>query len=114
MPRTALLIRCDTEDADRIRSEARLHSTTMSSYVLQTLARTMESDERRKRAGGDMYDMRRTSEGKPATKSLSRTAIIVRCTDVEAERIRYDAKRHAIALNTFVVQSLKKVWGLQP
>jgi len=109
MPRTALLIRCDTEDANRIRNEARLQRTTISSYVLQALLRAIESDERGTRAGST-HDLRRSLQRQDAAPAVSRTAILVRCEDTDAEQIRYEAKRNALALNAFVIQSLKKVW----
>ena len=110
MPRTALLIRCDTDDADRIRSEARMQGTTISSYVLQSLTKEIEGEERQRRSGSGVPTTLRTTEERVPERSRSRTAILVRCEDVDAERIRLGAKRRALAINTFIIQSLKRTW----
>ncbi len=46
MDRTALLIRCNTEEADRIRIEAEKQRRTISGYVLQITLRVVEIDDR--------------------------------------------------------------------
>ena len=106
MSRTALLIRCYTDEADRIRNEARRRHTTISSYVVQVLSSTIHSDEQR--AGtGNSYEMRRGLQDRSSTP---RTAILLRCDDRDAERIRDEARKNSLAINRFVLQSLKRVW----
>ena len=107
MPRTALLIRCDTDDADRIRTEAEKERRTISAYVLQNVNKMLDVDDRLG-AIGNSQELRRVLGKEPGTGP--RTAILVRCDDVDAERIRDGAKRRAVALNTFVIQSLKRAW----
>jgi predicted HicB family RNase H-like nuclease len=107
MPRTALLIRCATDDADRIRIEARRQDRTINSYVLHALMRTVEMDDRLE-GKANFQELR---QGVSTSRvSGPRSAIIVRCDELEAKRIRDGAKRRALRLNTFVIQSLKTLW----
>ena len=46
MERTALLVRCTTDEAARIRTEAEKQRRTISGYVLQITLRAMEIEDR--------------------------------------------------------------------
>jgi hypothetical protein len=95
--RTALLIRCTTNEAEKIRAEARNEGRTISSYVIGVSMRTLENNEL----------VRELAVKRPHEP---RTAILVRCAQSEAERIRYEVKRRGIPLNTFVLNALKQSW----
>ena len=58
-----------------------------------------------------MYsDVSHVSSRRATVDDAPRTAILVRCEEVEAERIREAARRRAVPINSFVLQSLR--WSL--
>jgi uncharacterized protein (DUF1778 family) len=98
MTRTALLIRCNADEADRIRFEAQREHRTISDYVLGISIRSVEAD-----AAYYPNELKRRS----STVSGERTAILVRCDVTQAERIREAARRRDIPINAFILQALK-------
>ena len=80
MSRTALLIRCATVDAERIRKEAEKARLTISSYVLGISTKAAELEESlsksRPSEANQIGQQNAVSES-----GLSRTAILVRCDD---------------------------------
>lgn len=113
MNRTALLIRCTVEEADRVRVEAEKQRRTISAYVLQISLRVVEMDDR---LFGKLNNCRTTNQvsGRRAlTEPGARTAILVRCGVAEAERIREAARRRDIPINAFVLQALKRAWAAE-
>ena len=102
MTRTALLIRCDAEEADRIRAEARKAHCTISEYVLQAVLAVAVDDPAT------------LSARRPKNAFVPRTAILVRCNVAEAKRIREAARRSAIPINAFVLQAVKRCWKNSP
>jgi uncharacterized protein (DUF1778 family) len=113
MSRTALLIRCATTDAERIRTEAERERRTISSYVLGVAARAVELEDRLYAKMSMHSDFNRIVSRRGHIDPVSRTAILVRCEDVEAERIREAARRRNVPINSFVLQSLKRAWIVQ-
>jgi hypothetical protein len=99
--RTALLIRCSRYDADKIRAEAIREQRTISNYVLGIVMGALETNE---------------PVSGHALKSANepRTAILVRCEESEAGRIRDEAKRRDVPLNVFVLHALKQSWMQVP
>ena len=108
MSRTALLIRCAKEDADRIRAEAEKEQRTISSYVASAAMMAVRSNE--------LLSSRRDAiVSHPATvKNGNRAAILVRCRADEAHSIREAAKRRSVPLNTFVIRSVEQLWQTLP
>lgn len=110
MSRTALLIRCAATQAEKIRNEAVKRRLTLSSYVLQVAGRTVEFED-------EVYSKNPTPTELPVIdpKQLiepgPRTAILVRCEDSEAQRIRDAARRRETPINVFVLYSLKRAWN---
>jgi hypothetical protein len=98
--RTALLIRCARPEADKIRADAIKERRTISNYVISVLLKALETDER-------------VSNGSDRVPG-PRTAILVRCDQSEAERVRYEAKRHGVPINVFVLQALRNSWQAPP
>jgi hypothetical protein len=98
MTRSALLLRCATEEADRIRIEANKRHRTISRYVVDISVRAVAEDNHK--------------FSNPSRRSIAgrRTAVLVRCAVAEAEQIREAARRHAIPINAFVLQALKRAW----
>jgi len=111
MERTALLIRCSKEEAERVRIEAEKQRRTISGYVLQIMSRAIEI-ENRLRAKIDPYTaVNQVFSRKSLIGAGPRTAILVRCSVLEAERIREAARRRDLPINAFVLQALKRSWA---
>ena len=108
--RTALLIRCSAEEADRVRFEAQREGRTISSYVLRVSLHAVAADERR---FAGVTDYRSESLRRSQVVPGERTAILVRCDVAEAERIREVARRRDIPINAFILQALKSDWDQQ-
>ena len=105
MTRTALLIRCDADEANRIRVEAHNDRRTISGYVVRISLQAVAVDDRLfSRLNYDYLPNR------PKRSTLPRTAILVRCDVVEGERIREAARRRELPLNAFILQALKEAW----
>jgi hypothetical protein len=104
MSRTALLIRCDLDEAEKIRAEARNENLAISAYVVRTLNRALSLDDLTL-----FQELFRKQKGILAEQggSRMRTALLVRCGTADAQRIREAAKRHNSRLNLFVLQVMK-------
>ena len=109
MARTALLIRCTIEEADRIRVEADKQRRTISAYVLFIMVRAIQLEDRLFSTLNRYTTMNRRALIAPGP----RTAILVRCETSEADRIREAARRRDIAINAFVLQALRRSWNVQ-
>jgi hypothetical protein len=110
MTRTALLVRCNVGEADRIRFEAQKERRTISSYVSNISVHAVAADDR----------IFSKINSHPATELAGRrssiardqrTSILVRCSTIEAERIRGAAHRREIPINAFILQALKSAWN---
>jgi len=111
MERTALLIRCSKEEAERVRIEAEKQRRTISGYVLQIMSRAIEI-ENRLLAKIDPYTaVNQVFSRKSLIGAGPRTAILVRCSVLEAERIREAARRRDLPINAFVLQALRRSWA---
>ena len=99
MARTALLIRCEADEADRIRVEAQKERRTISSYVLRIALRAAAD-----RRLSEFNHYRRSPTAGP------RSAVLVRCTVSEAEQIRESARRSEMPINAFILRALKSTW----
>lgn len=111
MERTALLIRCSKEEAERVRIEAEKQRRTISGYVLQIMGRAIEI-ENRLLAKIDPYNaVNQVFSRKSLIGAGPRTAILVRCSVLEAERIREVARRRDLPINAFVLQALRRSWA---
>jgi uncharacterized protein (DUF1778 family) len=109
MPRTALLIRCSTDEAERIRAEAQNEQRTLSSYALNVMMRTIQTEDMLLSKLTDYRSMSRRAVIAPGP----RTALLVRCSIAEAERIREAARLRELPINAFVLQGLKRVWTVE-
>ena len=105
--RTALLIRCNSEEADKVRFEAQRAGRTISTYVLSAMRAAAEDERLFSRLTDPSQVIRRSPVTGP------RTAILIRCDAADAERIREAARRRDIPINAFVIQALKSTWKQQ-
>jgi uncharacterized protein (DUF1778 family) len=113
MARTALLIRCTTDEAQRIRIEAEKQRRTISGYVLNVMVRAVDLEERLFSKMNRYSGLNQVLSRREVTAPGPRTAILVRCSVEEAERIRDAARRREIAINAFVLQSMLRLWNVQ-
>jgi hypothetical protein len=113
MDRTALLIRCNVEEATRVRMEAEKQRRTISAYMLQITLRVVEIDDRLFAKLSTFRFTNQILSRRALTTPGARTAILVRCSVDEAERIRVAARRRDIPINAFVLQSLKRAWATE-
>jgi uncharacterized protein (DUF1778 family) len=111
MERTALLVRCSNEEAQRIRIEAEKQRRTISAYVLQITGRAVEIEERLLARVNPPSITSQIANRKSLLGAGPRTAILVRCTTSEAERIREAAHRRDLRINAFVLQALRRSWA---
>lgn len=103
MTRTALLIRCDKDEASRIRVGAQNEHRTISDYVLRTVSAVAVDDRL-------FSSINRDNLSRSKRSTSPRTAILVRCDVAEGERIREAARCREIPMNVFVLQALKHAW----
>jgi uncharacterized protein (DUF1778 family) len=112
MTGAALLVRCNVDEADKIRAEAHKEHRTISGYVLNIAVKAVAADDRLfSKLNHDPANefMSRRSPIVPG----QRTAILVRCAATEADRIRQSARHREIPINAFILQALKGVWNQQ-
>jgi len=111
MERTALLIRCSKDEAERIRVEAEKQRRTISAYVLHIMSRMIEIEDRLFGKMDPSGPVRQVVSRKSLIGAGPRTAILVRCSVFEAERIREAAHRRDFPINAYVLQALKRAWA---
>jgi hypothetical protein len=113
MPRTALLIRCNTEEADKIRIEAEKQRRTISAYVLFIMVRAIQVEDRLVSSLNNRFSsMNQVLSRRALITRGPRTAILVRCEVSEADRIRESARRREMPINAFVLHALKRSWSV--
>ena len=110
MDRTALLIRCNVDEAARVRVEAERQRRTISGYILQITMRMVEIEDR---LFAKLSTFRATNQilsRRALITPGARTAMLVRCNIGEADRIREGARRRDLPINAFVLQALRRAW----
>jgi len=113
LSRTALLVRCSTEQAHTIRLHAEKERRTVSGYVLNIVLRAVEVEDRLFSRLNRYPEMNKVLSRTPLTTPGPRTAILVRCYAIEASRIRESARRREIGISAFVMQALRRAWNVQ-
>jgi hypothetical protein len=113
MERTALLIRCSKEEAERVRIEADKQRRTISGYVLQIMGRAIEIENRLLAKINPYTAVNQVFNRKSLIGAGPRTAILVRCSVLEAERIREAARRRDLPINAFVLGALRRSWAVE-
>jgi len=107
MSRTALLISCSAEEASKIRTRAEHDFRGVSAYVLNIVLRAVELDEK---LLGQFHRLSPLSI--PVRVPGQRTAVLVRCSDEQASRIRAAAKRRKATISGFVLHCLIRNWDV--
>ncbi|HZP32810.1 MAG TPA: hypothetical protein VFB23_05530 [Candidatus Acidoferrales bacterium] len=105
--RTALLIRCSNTEATVIREQAALERRTVSNYVLNIVIKALQIDDKLSAT----RELDRTPYFAPTSVPGPRTAILVRCSNGEAARIRTAAKQRKTTIGSYVLHSLRRFWA---
>lgn len=111
--RTALLIRCSVEEANRIRAKARHERRSVAGYVLNIVLRAAAIEERIAAQIPRLPALNRVHARTSFRPIGQRTAILIRCTVDEANRIRGVANRKQMMINGFVLHCLHRSWDVQ-
>lgn len=103
--RTSLLVRCSRQDAQTVHAEASASRRSVSGYLLYVLEQSIWIED--KFLAGAVLQAKYLPAVEPPR---SDTAIHLRCTGEEADRIRGAAKRRLISISSFVLFSLHRHW----
>lgn len=112
-PRTAFLLRCSNPAAETIREKARQSRRSISGYVLGVLDRSLHMEEILSGRTARPNDFAGASGRAPVRESGAETAILVRCTDAEADRVRAAARRRDMSISAFVMHCLRRGWSVE-
>lgn len=106
--RTALLICCSQLEASVIREQAKSERRTLSNYVLNIAVRAAQMEELLSESLG-----RRLALVRPPARAHPRTAVLIRCSQKEAEKIREAARRREASISAFVLHCLERTWWVK-
>lgn len=106
-PRAALLISCSIEEAGIIRRRAELQRRGISNYMINIVIRAVEIEERTI-ARGVSFDRSLYTDSIRAPGP--RTAVLLRCSRMESERIRRIAKIRGLTISGLILFSLRRSW----
>ena len=102
--RASIIVRCFPEQAAKIRYCAGSERRTVAAYMLSVLERNITIDEK-------FHGYKPAMEARRKISSLEkRTAIHLRCSSEEANRIRGAAAAINMSLSRFVVFVLERSW----
>jgi len=111
--RTALLIRCSTEEATRIHNYAESERRSVAGHVLNIVLRATAMEERMAAQIPRLHELNRVTARTPFRPAGQRTAILVRCTAEEANRIRRVASRRQMTISGFVLHCMHRSWNIR-
>lgn len=113
MSRTALLIRCSSEQAHSIRVSAEKERRTLSGYVLNIVMRAVHLEAQLLTRLTLYPSMNKVMSRRIFLSPGPRTAILIRCSLEEANLIRNAARRREISVSGFVLQALQRSWNVE-
>ena len=108
--RTALLIRCTKQDLEGIHEQAQEEYRSVGGCLLHMLERSLWIEESFGRGLGPVYLAKRAM-AKTVRPKGQRAAILLRCSEEVAERIRQAARRRKMSISGFVLFSLHRHWA---
>ena len=108
--RAALLICCSKQEATKTRDYAKAERRTISSYILNIVLRALDVEEILTAKG---LRLGAAPARLTTSSSCPRTAILLRCSKREANRIRAAAERRGATINGIVLHSLRRSWELK-
>jgi uncharacterized protein (DUF1778 family) len=107
--RAALIISCSQQEAALIRQHADLQRRTISGYLLNHVMRVVAVQEklfaRFKTGPGVNLDYKPKSSG-------PRTTLLLRCSKIEAKRIRHAARTRQTTISAFVLYCVRQYWAI--
>jgi len=109
--RTALLIRCSKQEAAAIRAQAQAERRTISHFVLNIVLRAVESEETIEGmwvSNSDYRERSRSFHRDRQRKIGPRTAILVRCSTQDGDRIRAAARRKNTMISDYVLHCVRR------
>lgn len=110
--RTAFLIRCTEMEGNTIRSQAKHERRTISGYVLAVLDRSIAVDGPLA-AGLTRFKVFERDFDRRATRTFgTRTALLIRCSILEADQIRNAARRREMSISSFAMHCLRQAWNI--
>jgi uncharacterized protein (DUF1778 family) len=104
--RTSLLLRCSPEEAAKVRHHAALEHRSVAGYLLFVLERNLAIEEKY----SDAYTPLMVQQSQEETTREDRTAIHLRCSVEQANRIRKAAARRQLSISKFIVFALQRSW----
>jgi uncharacterized protein (DUF1778 family) len=105
--RTSLLLRCSPEDAARIRNQAAQEHRSVAGYLLFVLERNLAIEEKYHDGYTPLMVVHVQDE---RSVREERTAIHLRCSVEQADRIRRAAARRQLSISKFIVFALRRSW----
>lgn len=108
--RAALLIRCSQQDADALRLQAQSEHRTVSGCLLNILERRLRIEEKFARGISGSFGEKGALDSRLSRPRTNRTALLLRCSTEEADRIRAAAWKRQMSISNFVVFSLQRHW----
>jgi hypothetical protein len=109
--RTALLIRCTKEEALTLHQQARQEHRSVSGCLLHMLERSLWIEEQFGVGLSESFLVERARLMKRVRPRDSRTAILLRCSQDQAARIRKAAAVRKMSISGFVLFSLFRQWN---
>jgi hypothetical protein len=106
--RTSILLRCSPEAAARIRYHAAREHRTVAGYLLFILERNLDIEEKY-HDGYTPFMVAQVRDEQNGEKE-ERTAIHLRCSVEQANRIRRAAARRQLSISKFIVFALERSW----
>ncbi|HKS81094.1 MAG TPA: hypothetical protein VJR23_06280 [Candidatus Acidoferrales bacterium] len=107
--RTALIISCSLEQSSVIHERAEFERRTVSGYVMRILMRTLDIEDRLVFVQQDTS--RPLTAYQPVRDPGPRTKMLLRCSKIEAQRIREGARRRRTTISWFVLYTLSLAWS---
>jgi len=107
-PRTALLLRCTKPEAALIREQAAAETRSVSGCVWRMLERSLWIEEKFAAGLRPANSWRGPSRRRRAADE--RAAVLLRCSEEQAERVRRAAARRKMSISAFALFSIRRCW----
>lgn len=111
--RASLIVRCSREDAARLRSEASSEHRSLSGYLIRILEHSIAVEDKFTPMSDQRFLETQARSVLGTGHKHARTAVHLRCTADEAERIRQCAARRRLSISDFVVFSARRTWSIR-
>ncbi len=106
--RTSLFLCCSKREAEAIHTEADAERRPVSGYVLNIVMRNIAAIERI----GHSHRLLNLPVPRIPTPH-PRTAMLIRCTEEESQKIRRAAERTGMSISGLILQVLHRSWNLK-